>query len=159
MGILADLMGESLMGQPAPRSQADAANYLADRLGSGRAAARALGVAESTFRGWRSGVTSKRGIGTRLTVLARQMAPGLPRARTTGSLAIHAEVTMSSDTRERTLHVGRKIPQPLIRRALTAWAMGNDRAVETLLTNAILKYYFEDTETIMYMQPKRVWFE
>lgn len=163
MGILADLMGESLMGRTPPVSQAQAANYLADRLGGGRAAARALGVAESTFRGWRGGVISRKGIGTRLTALARTVAPGLADARAgTRTLAIKATVQYSGDRRDRIIHPGRYIPLPIIRRMLTAWVNGNDRTAEAMIHNAVMKYYFsqEDAEDILiYMQPTRVWIE
>lgn len=154
-GGLIDLMGESLMRSRVPTTQAQGAEYLAARLGGGRAAARALGVAESTFRGWRGGVVSRKGIGARLATLARTMAPGLAHARGDGSLTITGIITVSSDTRERTIHPGRNIPGPIIRQALTRWVNGNDNTAEAIIYGAIDRYY----QPLEFDQIIRVWFE
>lgn len=154
MGQLIDLMGEYLMGQPVPATQQEAAWYLSGRL-TGRGAARALGVPESTLRGWRNGVTSRRGIGTRMVTLARTIAPHLAWARGDGSLTIQGTITVSQDTRTRTIHPGRQIPGPIIRSALTRWVNGNDNTAEAIILGAIDRYY----QPMEFDQLTRVWFE
>lgn len=162
MGILVDLMSDYLYGgTQVPRTGPEAARWVSNLYGSGRAASRATGIPESTLRGWRHGVTPKGPAAERLLRLTRVAAPNLNYARDNGSLAIQGTVQYSADRRDRIIHPGRFIPRSLIRRALTEWVNGNFNKAETLIHNATMKYYFNDEaeETLIYMQPTRVWFE
>jgi len=162
MGILVDLMSDYLFGDAqTPRTGPEAARWVSNLYGSGRAASRATGIPESTLRGWRKGVQPKGPAAARLLRLVRVAAPNLNYARDHGDLTIQATVQFSGDRRDRIIHPGRYIPRPLIRRILTEWANLRDQTAETMIHNAVMKYYFDAaaTETLLYMQPTRVWFE
>ena len=163
MGILADLFGDAMFeGRPVPHTGPEAARLVSVLYGSGRAASRALGIPESTLRGWRKGVTPKGESAQKIQLLARAAAPGIRDAYDGSSkLAIKATVQFSGDRRDRIIHPGRYIPRPLMRRIITTWVQGKDRTVETLLHNAIQTHYFntDATEALVYMQPTDAWFE
>lgn len=148
-GPLIEGFGQSLTGLPVSPSAdlptAVNAELLVATLGSGRAAARHLGVAESTFRGWRKGAKAR--IGTRaLAAAARRAAtpPQLLKDIRSGvrSLRITGTIRSSDDVRDRTVYPGRHIPQPTMDRILRAWLAADDDAkVEAALLRAIDSYY------------------
>lgn len=141
-----------------PRASVEA---LVSVAGSGRAAARYLGVAESTLRGWRHGVTPKRD--------HRQLASAARTAMMLGTqtwndaytgvtqMMIKGWVVASSDRRNRTIKVGIYIPQQRTQAVLRAWLAGDDARAERLLNRAIFDHYegvyVEDANT------DYVWFE
>jgi hypothetical protein len=127
--------------------------------GSGRAAARALGVAESTFRGWRHGVQPRSGQQAIVSTARRLGALNtgqLAYALGDGSLTIRGIIRVSRDVRERTVHPGRHIPSTTMARILRRWAAAEDDSkVERSLMRAIDHYYQPlDFQTIT-----GVWFE
>jgi hypothetical protein len=160
MGQLIDELGNHLSGGTGwdlSDDPAQLADALADLYGSGRAAARALGVAESTFRAWRRGSRPK---GDRrremVSQLRRNMAPDrLAAAHGDGELAIRGRVTVSGDTRERVVHPGRFIPKPVMGRVLAAWERVDDARAEAMLVNAIDRYY----QPLAFDRIDEVWFE
>ncbi len=144
---LIDAMGVGLTGEdPAPGpalSIVDNLEILVDQFGSGRAAARALGVAESTLRGWRKGVRPRLSAPT-IAAMARGAASYGRYQRAydrPNFLKIRAWVTQSSDTRLRTIHVGREIPAAKIRTVLTLWSKLDDEKADRMLWRAITKHY------------------
>jgi hypothetical protein len=131
--------------------------YVAE-AGSGRAAARQLGVPESTLRGWRHG-TAPRHIHQRQVELvqsARQRAT--PKAMTLlpGSLFIKAVVKHSNDKRKRIIHPGRVIPQAVMGRLVRDWAAG---ASDTQLGNALAKAVDTYYQPFQYVRVDEVGFE
>ena len=166
MGQIADLMGSDLTGlrqPPGPGlSVAENAEILALAVGSGRAAARRLGVGESTFRGWRKGVQPRKGAGF-LVQAARAAAVNAYRPRHylnvmdgTNVLAIRGLIVKSSDARTRTIHPGRDIPLVKIRNIVRAWLAGQDDRVDRLTYKAIDEHYVED---LQFDDIIGVWFE
>jgi hypothetical protein len=148
---IADAMGVDLTGMgrvPSERlSVMENAQILARLAGSGRAAARALGVAESTLRGWRRGV-QPRTVPTSLVTLGRALAVQSNRPEHMAQvmaggrlLTIRGVVVVSGDARLRTIHPGRDIPLVKIRNIVRAWAAGQDDRVDRLTVNAINHHY------------------
>lgn len=145
-------MGRDLTGLATPPSAdlgtARNARILADAAGSGRAAARMLGVAESTFRGWLGGVTPKRG-GAFLVTAARLAASATNRPghlkdamdADVKTLTIRGLVVVSSDAKIRTIYPGRWIPRIKIRNMLRAWIAGDDARAARLMGRAIETHY------------------
>jgi len=130
---------------------------LVTQLGSGRAAARFLGVAESTLRGWRRGV-NPRGRSAEIFLAARNASLGTQWKAGydgTGELAIKGRIRVSNDFRDRTIHHGRVIPIELMRRILTTWRRGSDARAEALLYGAIDRYY----QPVEFIDIERAWFE
>jgi hypothetical protein len=150
VGELIEGFGGSLVpGLPtvpsADLSAATNVELLVMALGSGRAAARHLGVAESTLRGWRNG-RNPRGGSQPLAAAARQAATPLELLRDirngNRSLSIKGRILTSSDERDRTINPGRTIPQPTMNRILRMWLAAEDDAkVEAALLKAIDSYY------------------
>lgn len=62
-----------LKADPSPLSFGDALRYLRQREGSGRAAARALGVSESSIRRWDKGTTPKPGTQQKVLETVRRL--------------------------------------------------------------------------------------
>lgn len=119
--------------------------------GSGRGAARALNVPESTFRGWRKGVVPKGGL-KRLPIKRAARAAAVQAhseehwiAAFSGDadalLAIKGVFIKSSDSRVRTLYPGRHVPNGIIRQVLKLWVAGQDDDAENTLVNAIDNHY------------------
>lgn len=151
MGDLIDAVGVDLTGlsQPPARylSVAENAEILALAVGGGRAAARLLGVGESTFRGWRKGATP-RGGGDALVSAARaatgaRYRPGHYADAYAGhdELVIRGVIRVSQDIRIRTVHPGRVIPKAKMQSVLRAWASGDDSRAERLLIKHIDEFY------------------
>jgi hypothetical protein len=112
---------------------------LVEEFGSRRAAGRALGVAESTLRGWMKGVKPRLPAAT-IAAMARGAAASQRwQAAYSGAAEMHIEawVTVSGDTRRRKLHVGRLISRPKMQGILRAWAALDDTRAERLLMRAI----------------------
>jgi len=114
--------------------------------GSGRAAARTLGVAESTLRGWRHGTLPKGDRNAEIVSAARRAGAALDTKfidAYTGQteLTIRALVAVSSDNRDRTLNPGRVIPLSTVRRALNLWLAGEDEKAGTMLARSMDTYY------------------
>jgi transposase-like protein len=149
-GELVWAVGQALTGRFRPPSASLSAQQnveaLIEATGSGRAAARTLGVAESTLRGWRHGV-KPRGGNQPLVVAARAALTAktgeLARARAGQTeLAITGIIVVSSDSRKRTVHPGRYIPRSTINRILTMWSQAQpDDKVEAALLRAIDRWY------------------
>jgi hypothetical protein len=161
MGELIDAMGEDLTDLPTAPSTTlspfSNVELLVMATGSGRAAARALGVAESTLRGWRNGARPRRADQDIVAATRAHAKPGRYRAAYQGdtSLAIDAVITVSGDTRKRTIHPGRNIPQRSIQAMLRAWKAGDDDRAEVMLLKAIDNYY----QPMRYDRINRVYFE
>ena len=150
-----DMMGEYLTdhygGSPGPgQSYRRNLDILVEETGSQRAAARALGIGESTLRGWLKGATPKkyshRDIGLRTRAATINPDRWAAAYDGTNAMAIHGWIKVSRDVRHRTVHVGREIPQALMKRILTTWRNGRDNEAETLLRNAIELYYTSSME-------------
>lgn len=123
---------------------------IARLAGSGRAGARLMGVAESTFRGWRHGAVPRGGQRhDTVKALARTMAvqsnPTRFHAAMVGDadalLTVKGTFRVSGDTRSRVIYPGRYIPNSVIRRALGEWAQGLDDRAESTVIRAIDTYY------------------
>ena len=157
---LIEPMGAFLTGHdPAPGpalSIVDNLEILVEEFGSRRAAGRALGVAESTLRGWMKGVKPRLSADT-IAGMARGAAAS-PRwhAAYSGAAEMHIEavVTVSNDTRRRKLHVGRWISRPKMQGILRAWAALDDRRAGRLLMRAI----DTDYQPLAWGQIIDVWF-
>lgn len=119
--------------------------------GSGRAAARALSIPESTFRGWRKGAVPKGGL--RNSSIRRAARKAAVEAHDldhwvnayTGEanerLAIKGIFVKSADVRTRTLLVGRWVPNLIIQEVMRQWVAGEDIQAEHTLVSAIDRYY------------------
>jgi hypothetical protein len=167
---LIDFMGQDLTGLNNPPSATlsvwENLEILVAATGSGRAAARALGVAESTLRGWRKGARPRR-TNLEFVATARGAATAYYRPSAFGGshydaayrgdviMAIRGWIKVSNDSRKRTIHVGREIPQRSMQGILRAWSAGNDEKAESLLVNAITRYYANVNITAVL----GVWFE
>jgi len=149
-GDLIDQLGRALCnGPPATTDRSIAANltFIVSRAGSNRAAARSLGVAESTFRGWLKGSKPRRSPQSIAAAARAWQSLGRYGTARAGSLVIHAIVSKSKDTRDRKLHVGRHIPKAVMGRILTRWLKAEpDDKVEASLYRAIDKYYTGDLD-------------
>jgi hypothetical protein len=126
--------------------------------GSGRAAGRYLGVAESTLRGWRKGVTPRRS-NRELASAARQAVgehwPAFSDAyHGERILAISGTIRVSGDTRRRTIYPGRNIPLRVMQSILRTWLSGDDKKTEDQLYHAIDVYYQP-----MSIKADAAWFE
>lgn len=147
MASLIDHVGQALTASAAPPSLSLSPQSNIELLvwatGSGRAAARALGVAESTLRGWRRGVKPRKD--PRVLVAAARGAMAAPRwneiYRGDKTLVIEGWIRVSSDLRKRTVYPGRTIPRRVMQSVLRAWAQADDERAERLLYNAIDTHY------------------
>ena len=166
--MIVEWMGARLVGSPfVPTTDRDPqvnAQRLQSIAGSGREAARQLGVAESTLRGWRKGVRPKDpAANQRMVAMGRQLAAArtgeLARVRrdpNANGLVIKGIIRVSNDQRTRTILVGRHIPADTMRRILTAWANGvDDSKVDAMLHRAITSYYAPTD----FVSIQGVWFE
>jgi hypothetical protein len=127
--------------------------------GSGRAAGRYLGVAESTLRGWRKGVVPRRS-NRELASAARQAVgehwPAFSDAyHGERTLAISGRVRVSSDVRPRTIYPGRIIPLQVMQSILRTWLSGDDAKTEAQLYRAIDHYY----HPVAFDRLDAAWFE
>lgn len=164
-GELVGELGKHLTGRHVgvphlDRSPQANALILIDIAGSGRAAARMLGVAESTFRGWRHGVQPRGGVNQAIVSAARRLAAlnsgRLAYARATTGLAIRGTFTVSKDTRTRDIYPGRQMPRATMTRILNRWAAGeDDHKVEQSLIRAIDRWY----QPLQFDRIEAVWFE
>lgn len=147
MSELIDEVGAGLCRPyPVPSTQlspAENAEILASLVGGGRAAARLLGIGESTFRGWRSGRRPRDG-GDLLVAAARGAAAGRRYHAAydgTTTLSINGHIIVSNDARIRTVHVGEHIPLRKMQSVLRAWQKGDDTRAERLLYKHIDENY------------------
>jgi hypothetical protein len=147
MGDLIDAVSVGLTRRDPPPSNAlspaENAEILASAVGGGRAAARLLGIGESTFRGWRAGRQPRKG-GDLLVAAARAATAGRRYdAAYAGEteLEINGLIIVSSDARIRTIHPGRNIPLRQMRNVLRAWINGDDSRAERLLAKHIDEFY------------------
>ena len=112
--------------------------------GGQRAAGRLLGVPESSLRRWLGGARPRRQVD--LVRPIRRLFAGRQRFVDAYngymSMVVTANVTYSSDTRSRQLHVGREISIRRIQAVLRAWEDGNDRTAHNNLSRAIKEDYF-----------------
>lgn len=120
---------------------------LAALSGSGAAAARRLGVADTTFYRWRRGVQRpKTGENVvRAAVRRTALAPGREQEIRTGArrlVIVGLGVQVSNDRRpRRVLRVGDHIPVRTMSRILNTWLSGDDDKTDRALWRAIDKYY------------------
>lgn len=149
---LIDHVGFDLAGRASLSTRDSQADALAlTRIhGSGRAAARWLGVPETTFRGWRKGIAPKGEAADMLAQAARDNEveehdpAGFDEAvKGNTELVIRGVFTSSSDTRVRTIHPGRVIPRQTMARVLKTWRDGEDDKAERQLLRAIKDYYHD----------------
>lgn len=162
MTILIQHLGEELTrpyGLPSvDNTPAENIEIIVRAAGSGRGAARFLGIGESTLRGWRKGARPKRSPEW-LVQQARAAAQNdMYRAGRSGegSLAVTGWIQASSDLRRRTIHPGAAgFPLALIRRALTAWDKGLDSHADALIVGGIDRYY----QPLEFVSVERAWFE
>lgn len=151
MTTLAEALGYALTREAnLPRwSFTDHVEYLVEQAGSGRALGRALGVAESTVRGWRHGSTPRTGMRGFVIEMARdlmvQAHRGWPQDHRTFSIT--GEVKVSQDVRSRTLRVGAHIPPYRIDQALELWVAGDDQRAARMIESDIDRYYARVTMT------------
>lgn len=152
---MADLVDElyvGLTGQTtdAGLSMGDLLVRLVAVAGTGKAAAKALGVSPTTFYRWRRGVQQPKVKPDmiRATLRRQLLKPNLERQIRSKqkTLHIHGTITVSGDTRPRTLKVGNHIPATTMGRILNTWLRGEDDKVSTQLWNAIDKHYLRDIE-------------
>jgi len=141
-------MGEDLTRRrPAPgRGQSfhDNLRVAEEAAGSGRALGRHLGIAESTIRGWRHGATPRRPRQDAVIEAARRLSSVGRFGRAYSGeteLVIRGTVTVSNDTRPRTIYPGRYIPLTVIRTILDYWLTGDDDDTDQMLWSAIDTYY------------------
>jgi len=117
---------------------------LIDAAGSGRAAGRLLGVAETTLRRWRSGVTPRHDRQSLVISAGRAILGGTTYRRAyEGELTIRIKgvIVASKDVRDRTISPGRTIPRRSFQRTLRLWLAGDDEAAGNSLLKATEKYY------------------
>lgn len=128
-------------------------------FGSGRKAAKALGIPESTLRAWRKGAKPRHDPAPKFKATGRSNPPpGSPfwMAWTgQGELVIKGVIRVSGDIRDRTIHPGRQIPRSIIRAALSAYQRGEDDLVGSILLRAIDSYY----QPMKFETVERVYFE
>jgi len=150
MGVLITAMGTDLTGlKHVPRRSYEPstnAAILVAAAGGNRAAARILGVAESTVRRWLQGAKPRDP--HRLVEAARLTAsmrykPGAYDAAYQGDtlMVITAWIRISGDKRKRSVSVGQHIPQRRMQAVLRAWRAGDDDKAERLLIKAIDEEY------------------
>ena len=163
MADLITAVGQDLTGHSVPpgpgRSLLGNLEVLVATLGSLRAAGRYLGIGESTLRGWRKGVTPRRdpGVVAQAARAAAVAQRGVYRDAFRGhkTLSIIGQITVSSDSRIRTVHPGRFIPTGTIQRILRTWAAGDDARAEASLYRAIDRYY----QPLRFDNIIQAWFE
>lgn len=121
---------------------------LVDYHGSGRAAARALQVPESTLRGWRKGIVPKSvdrirelGISARITRVDTTMLARVGHGDPDFLLTIRGLIRVSNDERERTITPGAYVPVRLVVQAVREWLHGKDETADRTLLDAIDTYY------------------
>ena len=148
MESLIEHVGWWLCQRPAPSTDRHIhANLTAiiSRAGSQRAAARSLGIAESTLRGWLKGAKPKRSPQSIAAAARAWLSLGRYQAARGGSLTIIGVIKVSRDERPRTIHVGRHIPRDVMGRILTRWLRAEpDEKVEASIYRAIARYYTQD---------------
>lgn len=163
-GDLILLMGQAICGGYLPRTDHPVASNietLVDAMGSGRSAARALDVAESTLRGWRKGAIPRRSaqslVATMRTAIHPIRNPGYYTRAYTGvsELTIRGLIRVSKDSRTRTIYPGRYIPRRVMQGILRAWSTADDNRAERLLLKAIDEYY----QPMDFDEIVGVWFE
>lgn len=119
------------------------------KYGSGRAASRALGVPESTYRGWRKGTIprdARKIEEIRSAARGVRLDPELVARAESGDpdflLTIKGVMSGGSDEhRPRTIKVGDYVPRRLIRQAIREWQAGDNFAADRTLLDAIDTYY------------------
>lgn len=139
---LIDAMGAWLcraMRAPQPGQTVYNIHVIVNAFGSRRAAARALGIAESTLRGWEKG--SKPRLAPEVFA---SMARGVLAANRYSDayagitvMRIKGTVRVSGDERPRTINVGEEISRRKMQGILRAWAQCDDERAERLLRKAI----------------------
>lgn len=160
MGDIIKLLGRNLTGSHTVGTNTlDNIERLVEATGSGRAAARALGVAESTLRGWRRGVKPRRPAqwfqAQTRRVLASRRDVYADAWKGDRLLRIKGLIRVSKDVRVRTIDPGKYIPNRVIRRVLSAWENGDDDKAENILIRAIDQYY----QPLAFQNIIGVWFE
>lgn len=138
------------MGRKLPDDSADLRTHLAALIslgGSKAAAARIVGVSPTTMYRWVAG-TQKPGRGRTHKVLAQiTRRAALTPARETAArsalkgLAIHGTISVSETSSNRTIRVGPWIPKGILTRIFNQWMKGNDSKSDSMLRNAVEKYY------------------
>lgn len=122
---------------------------LVDYHGSGRAAARALQVPESTLRGWRKGTIPKSTdrirdlqVSARVTRVDTTLLGRIGHGDPDFLLTVRGLIRYSDDERVRTIVPGKEIPVHIVVGAVRQWLYGNDDAADRTLLDAIDTYYW-----------------
>jgi len=122
----------------------DMARAVRADAGSQKAAAAQLGVNVATFRRWESGrVKAPKGLGTlaqaaRAAMRRARMSPGKEkRLRGTPNVAVGGEITVSRDTRNRTVQLGGDMPRGTLGPVVDAYLRGDDVAAGAAMHAAI----------------------
>lgn len=147
-----------------PREQV---KHLEKQYGSMAEASRKTGIPRTTLRRWKLGVGKPKG--ERLTRAVREtLVPAGRRKRVAGStgpagygrgesnttgrgssavrsthggLTVNASVTVSSDTRDRTLFIGQHVGPAVGEDLLAAFLAGDDSRMEQILNDALSAYF------------------
>lgn len=162
---LGNLFAEALGGDDLPEPDLgfvpNLERYVA-QAGSGRKAAKVLGVPESTLRGWRHGVAPRHIHQRQVELVQSARKAFVPRGplldawNGTNVLAIKARVKVSGDVRTRILHPGREIPQATTQRLIRMYLAGaDDTQLGKAIASAIDRYY----QKFQYLRVDGVWFE
>lgn len=147
---------------------ADRIAWLEKKHGSLAAVAREAGVSRSTLRRWRDGEAIPKAESERKLTGALRSAlvpegrrkrigrssgrpdfgPRTPTGKGSGAerlakggIAIDATVSISSDTRDRTLNVGQHLDEDAGANLIAAFLSGDDEVFQTLLNDAVGRYF------------------
>lgn len=147
-----------IMGR-SPRSESSLKTRMQQMLkthdGSVPKAAKAAGVSPRTWRRWAKGESKPKpdsdkkltkayrdslvpkGRRERIAKATKQLRPG---ERGKGGLTITGNVTVSSDTRRRTLKLGQHLPEGSLEAVMNAILAGDDQQAEQLLNEMLAEY-------------------
>lgn len=121
--------------------------------GSGAKAARVLGVSPSSVYRWQRGASPKIGVraivaGIRAYAVATGPHPDLLQRVGPGGLelSLNAVVTVSRDSRRRTIDIGRHVSRRRMLNMLKAWISGDDARFNRLFGKAIEDEYAQGME-------------
>lgn len=158
MGELSDAFYRALTGRSPGGERRSIRQQLGDierRAGSVKAAARETGVSESTWRRWKSGKSKPRPQNADKVRRARRRIYSADQRQAaagsvggSGGLTITGDVTISRDTRPRSLVMGPYLSQARIQAVLNAFAEGDMAELEAQLQAAIIEYGISEPTSI-----------
>lgn len=150
MSDLTIFLGEAIVGRKLPDDSADLRTHLAALIsigGSKAGAARLVGVSPTTMYRWTSGrqKPGKSRTNKALAVITRRAALSKEREkaarREMKGMTIHGVIHVSKDTKKRKIRVGPWFPKSILTKIFNAWLRGDDRRCDSLIRNAVEKYY------------------